>query len=320
LGLALFAALVYLGGGDSLDKIVHPHPIWALGSLISVALMVYIFAFRWKIMAEAIAERSVAPSDQFFFYAISSLALGVLAPQTISVIVVRATALVQFGRMTLKRSVFSVLFDKLFDAFYMTIFVWPTLLFLADLVTFEQVIVILAGEYILVSVVLFLNYQMWLRLLQRLVSSAFGGLKYLPVIGKIRRLQSANFNDLDIWRALRRSTVFKAYVLTGAGQVATMFRSWMIAKAVGVDVEPTVIFVGIALAQAGLLLSITPNGLGITDGAWFLLLAEVDVPSDAIAVFLVAHRLFEAIAIGVTWLLVYLTLLGRNRLASRTLA
>lgn len=315
LGVAIFGILVYVGGWESLHKVARPNLFWLAGVVACVALTLFIFSARWGVLANGLAGRRVASTFDLYFYAVSSLALGILVPQTASVVVVRSVALNRLVRISLQRSIASVLLDKLFDAFFMLLFAWPAMLLSLKLVTLPQVVLISLLEFGVVSALIVGRYTLWLRLMQRLVSLAVVLLGRVPFLKGIERRKAVErLEHLEEWDVLQRRTVLWAYWLTVAGQVMMALRSWMIAQAVELAITPWAAFVGVALAQASLLIAITPGGMGIVEGAWYIVLAGADIPTDTVAAFLVAHRVFRSMAVALTWLVMHLLRLINNRL------
>ncbi len=133
-------------------------------------------------------------------------------------------------------------------------------------------------------------------------------LVWLPFLKKSNQLNNIgalhNIKELDV---LQRRVVLRAYFLTALGQLLLAIRSWLAAMAVGLNIiTPLETFVAIGLVQASILVSFTPGALGFADAAWFIALESAGVPKEIIAVFLVAHRIIENLAILLCWLPLYL--------------
>lgn len=313
LGLAIFGALICIGGADSLHKITRPDPFWLLGGSSVVALMLLTFTTRWRILTDRLANQQVTDLFTYYFYALSSLMLGVFIPQTAGMVASRTAALNRLENIPLGKSLTSVLFDKLFDGFMVVMFVWPGLLLILDITTLPQATAIALVEFGLVSALITMRYELWLRLVQGMVSAGRAVIKHIPLLRRVNRWKSLErLDDLEGWHMLERDTVLSAYWLTAAGQGLMVLRSWMFAQAVGLDISLMGAFIGIALAQVSLLLAITPGALGTVEAAWYLALAGAEVAPESIVTFLVAHRLFQTAALALTWLVVYLVKVRRH--------
>jgi uncharacterized protein (TIRG00374 family) len=314
LGLAIFVALIYFAGWESLGKVARPNLAWLAGGMLGIAFMLYLVSQRWGGLADSLAGRPAATAFEYYFYGVSSMALGTFLPQTASVVVVRSAALNRIGKLSLRKSVTSVLLDKLFDAFIMLVFATPALLLVFEVVSLRWAFLLALIIFVLVSALIVGRYQLWLRLMQGLVSFAVRVVRRVPFLKRIGQLQAIErLENLEEWDVLQRKTILRAYWLTAGAQVALAARSWMIARAVGLDISPIAIFMGIALVQASLLIAMTPGALGVAEAAWYIALAGSGVPPDMIAAFLVAHRVYQSIAIALTWLGVYLASLIAHR-------
>jgi uncharacterized membrane protein YbhN (UPF0104 family) len=75
---------------------------------------------------------------------------------------------------------------------------------------------------------------------------------------------------------------------------------------VGIDVPPLLVFVGIPIAQLGLLFSVTPGALGALEAGWLGVLLLAGLPRPEIAAFLIAQRAAITVFIPVLGALSYL--------------
>jgi uncharacterized protein (TIRG00374 family) len=305
-GLLIVAFLVSRIGVEEILHSIQPDIGLLLLGALAIDVMIGIFSTRWSILANSLANTKSISAFNCFFYSISSLAAGLLFAQSASLIVVRAGALNRFENMPLPRSLASVLIDKLFDLSYIVLFIVPTLLFLFKVVTMEQAFWIALALFALVSLLIVYRYSLWSRAIQWMILTAAKIMRRLPFLKNLRLLnQLEKFENLEALELLQQSTIGRAYWLTALGEIALVLRSWLIAEAVGLDVSPLAIFMGITLTQMSLLVALTPGGLGITEAAWYIALDSAHVDSGAIGVFLIAHRVFQSATIAVTWFILY---------------
>ena len=216
--------------------------------------------------------------------------------------------------MSLQKSIASVVIDKMFDGIFIVAMAVPALLLGLRAITLSQAAIVAFVE-LGVGTLLFVGwYAFWLRLGQRLLSAAVRLLQRLPFLksGQLEALEQ--LQRLDELSALQRKIVMPAFWLTLFGQAMWVLRSWMIARAFGLEISLLAAFMGVALAQAALFLGFTPAGLGITDAGWFIALSGAGVPAESITVFLIASRGFNLAVIAIVSLLTYLGLLTSNRL------
>lgn len=306
LGLGIFAILIYWGGLDKLDHLVRPQWSYIGLAALAIAFMLFIFAWRWSLLATQIAGHRLASPFDFYFYNVSSLAMGQLVPQTASVFVLRSLALTKLGDISLPNSVLSVILDKLFDLFVVIMFLSPALLLVSHILDLQQAsmfALIIAG---CVSVIVFAKPRWWIISMAGLVKIGIMLTRHIPFLKRFVQLGSVN------WEQIPSRTVTHTYALTLLGHCAVILRAWLIAQAVGLDVSILAIFIGIALAQASLFIAFTPGGLGIFESAWFIALSQANVEPEVITAFLVAHRVFQSLIIAGLWFLLYLIMLYRN--------
>ncbi len=307
-GLFCFCALLYYGGFESFDKIIHPDYPWLVAAVFGTGLMIFIFSARWGGLVNSIVGCKVTTNFSYFFYSLSSLAMGAVIPYAAGTIIGRAAALKKIEGVSWEKSGASILLDKMFDGFFMMMFSWPLFFLLIGKATVGQVVCISLVEFTLVTLLIIINYSLWIRLLQSFISIAVKLVRRAPFLRGNSQLQNIesiqNLNELDV---LQKRTVLRAYFLTAAGQIMLAVRAWLAAMAIGLDmISPLDAFVGIGLVQASILISITPGALGFADAAWFIALAGAGVPKESITVFLVAFRVIENLAILVWWLPSYI--------------
>lgn len=308
LGVLCFVGILYLAGFESFGKITSPDYPWLIAAFGGVGLMVFVFSIRWGGIVNSLVGRREIKRVDYYFYSLSSLLAGTIIPHTASTTIGKAAALMKFEKVSLRHSGASVLLDKLFDGFFMLMFFWPIMLLIAGKVTVKQTALICLIEFMVITVIVVINYSLWIRLLQGIISSAAKLLAYLPFVRRSKQFDNVralhNIKELDV---LQRRPVLRAYFLTALGQLLLAIRSWLAAMAVGLSmITPLETFIAIGFVQASILISFTPGALGFADAAWFIALESAGVPTEIIAVFLVVHRVIENLAILFFWLPLYL--------------
>ena len=299
LGWTLFAILIYWGGFDNLDQIIKPHWGYLSLAVLTIAFMLFIFAWRWSLLVTQIAGHRLATQVDFYFYNVSSLAMGQLMPQTASVFIVRSIALTKLGDISLKNSILSVVLDKFFDLFVVVMFLSPALLLVSHIPNLTQASVFALIITGCVSVIVFAKPHWWIIGMARLVQIGVWLTRRIPFFRRFTQLAIID------WEQIPHRTVTHTYALTMLGHGAVILRAWFITQAVGLDVSILAIFIGIALAQASLLIAFTPGRLGIVESVWFVALSQAHVDHETITAFLVAHRIFQSLIIARLWLILY---------------
>lgn len=196
LGLGIFTILIYWGGLDKLDQLVRPQWGYLALAALSIAFMLFIFAWRWSLLATQIAGHRLASPFDFYFYNVSSLAMGQLVSQTASVFVVRSLALTKLGDISLPNSVLSVILDKFFDLFVVVMFLSPALLLVSHILDLQQASVlglIIAG---FVSVIVFAKPRWWIIGMAGLVKIGLILTRRIPFLKRFDQLVSVNWEQI----------------------------------------------------------------------------------------------------------------------------
>ncbi len=321
LGVSIFIILLHFGSRDLLENIIRPDPLWLILTVVGLAATLFIFAYRLKIIAGSLSPGSRLSPWRLYFYNVSSLAAAIFVPQTLGIFVVRATALTQLGGIPSQKSIFAVLFDKLFDALIMLVFAAPGLLLVVNLLTLEQALLGSAGEIILIFAILLWRYALILNLMQTLLRGGITFLRRVPLLKRLGRVQvfqqAQNFQE---WDLVQQKTILAAFGLTVVGQVGLILRSWFIAHAIGLEVSLGAVCIGVALSQLMQLIAFTPGALGFVEAAWYVVFASAGVTGEQILAFVVAHRVFENLAVALTWVILYFPIVIVSRFSPTTVA
>lgn len=314
LGIALFVGMLYVSGVDNLPAVLHPDPVISLMTGGAIALQLFMFSERWRTITNGLVESNSATAFDQYFYALSSRAMGQFLPQTASIVVVRSTMLNQFHGIPLQKGIVSVLFDKLYDLFMVILLVGPVLLLISGMASTAQAFAISLIGVGIVSVIIIMRYDWWLRGMLGLVRLVRAMIRRMPFLRRVNYVEKLDqLDNLAQWKLLRHPTVLRAYGLTIVGQLLMVLRTWLIAQAIGVDISGATAFLAVALAQGSILIAITPGSLGMMEASWYAVLEVNNVPSEDIAAFMVAHRIFTIISLAVSWLVVYAIAMIRAR-------
>jgi uncharacterized membrane protein YbhN (UPF0104 family) len=87
-----------------------------------------------------------------------------------------------------------------------------------------------------------------------------------------------------------RRVAWVAYSLTLVRYTLMAARFVAVSTAVRIEVPPLLVFVGIPIAQLGLLLAVTPGSLGALEAGWLGVLLLAGLPRPEIATILIAQR------------------------------
>jgi uncharacterized protein (TIRG00374 family) len=305
LGLMLFAGVIGLSGNESLYKLGHLRPGWLLAACGGVGLMLWIFSWRWRIIADAYAGRDLGTSAAFFFYSITASATSLFMPQTANVVVVRTAMLSSFAGIPVAQAGASVLIDKLFDLLPVMLLVPPALIVLFTDISLQAMLAAIIVELVVGAFLIRRYHTLYPRVITALLRLTANVASRVPVLKRLKAV--ARLGQPENVSRLQGDTIQAACLLTLIGTMAMLLRSWLIARSIGVPISPLEMLAGIALAQAGLILAVTPGALGTLELSWYLGLTAAGVPSDYIGPFLIAHRVLQSVFVLLIYFLSYLS-------------
>jgi uncharacterized membrane protein YbhN (UPF0104 family) len=90
-----------------------------------------------------------------------------------------------------------------------------------------------------------------------------------------------------------------------AKQICIGLRALFLGQAVGIFLSPVVFLFGASVTQMSYVVSVTPDGLGVYDAAWYGVLALDGIADTAIGSFLILQRVFTIVVIGALTLLIF---------------
>jgi uncharacterized protein (TIRG00374 family) len=311
LGLVIFVGVIALGGDDSLRQLGHVRPAWLIAAGSGVGLMLALFSWRWRVIAQALAGRTLESPASFFFYSVTASATSLFMPQTANLLVVRTAMLNSFTGLPLTSAGASVLLDKLFDLLPVAILAPPALALIAFDLPLNTMLIAIGVEIAAAALLIRRYHVLYSKVITILlhvtanVARRVPYLKRLKALGRLEAVPEAN--------RLQGRAIQTAALLTLIGTLAMLLRSWLIAQTVGLDISPAQLVAGMALAQATLIVAITPGALGTLELGWYVGLSAAGVPDERIAPFLIAHRVLQSAFVLLFYALGYLLHLTTRR-------
>jgi uncharacterized protein (TIRG00374 family) len=311
LGLVIFAGVIALSGDDSLRKLGHLRPLWLIAAGGGVGLMLWLFSWRWRVIAEALAGRALGSPISFFFYSVTASATSLFMPQTANLLVVRTAMLNRFAGLPLAPAGASVLLDKLFDLLPVAILTPPALaLIVFDLPLHTMLIVILI-EIAAAALLIRRYHALYPKAITLVLHVTAGAARRVPFLKRLKALH--RLETVEEADRLQGRAIQAAALLTLTGTLAMLLRSWLIAQTVGLGISPPQLVAGLALAQASLIVAMTPGALGTLELGWYVGLSAAGVPDERIAPFLIAHRVLQSAFVLLLYAVSYLLHLATGR-------
>ncbi len=280
--LVLFGFILWSGGVETWQQILSGAPEDILIAFLLGGAANMLSATRLQLVAHSVAGRELASWRRFYYLNMTARALGLVVPRSLSTLGGKSVALRALG-VSLKRAVWIVMMDNLFDLMLLGVLAVPALFFLQGGV--------LPGSFIglALGLTLALAGGLWWA---TAIGRRFSLVRWL---GRVPWLTSAVHLDLEsatVDLLPARSTAMRALGLSLLlnGILATRF--YYIARAVGV-VYPWLVFVaGFPITQLSLVLAVTPGALGLFDASWYGVLLLGGVSQQEALTFVIAQRAY----------------------------
>jgi uncharacterized protein (TIRG00374 family) len=304
LGLVIFAGVIALGGDNSLRQLSHVRPLWLIAAGGGVGLMLGLFSWRWRVIAEALAGRPLGSPTSFFFYSVTASATSLFMPQTANLLVVRTAMLNSFTGLPLTSAGASVLLDKLFDLLPVAILAPPALALIVSDLPLNTMLIAVLIEIAAAALLIRRYHALYPKVITILLHVTAHVARRVPVLKRVKALD--RLETVPEADQLQGRTIQAAALLTLIGTLAMLLRSWLIAQTVGLDISPAQLVAGMALAQASLIVAMTPGALGTLELGWYVGLSAAGVPDERIAPFLIAHRVLQSAFVLLYYALSYL--------------
>jgi len=305
LSLVLFGIILWLGGPEAWQQLLAGDREDILAAFLLIGLASMLSATRLRLMAHSVAGQELASWRRFYYLNMTARALGLVVPRSLSTVAGKSVALRTLG-VSLKRSVWIVLMDNLFDLGLLGVLAVPALFFLRGGVSPVGFIALVSG------LSLALAGGLWWATASGRLLSFIGWLRRIPRLESVLRLGPEVTADVVPDRSIVLQALGLSILLNGA--IAACF--CCIARAVGLAYPWPLFAAGFPVTQLSLLLAVTPGGLGLFDASWYGVLLLGGLSRQEALAFVIAQRAYIYIFVLV-WAgfgtLLSLTAEGQNR-------
>jgi uncharacterized protein (TIRG00374 family) len=226
-------------------------------------------------------------------------------------LVVRTAMLNSFTGLPLAPAGASVLLDKLFDLLPVAILAPPALALIVFDVPLDSMLIAILIEIAAAALLVRRYHMLYPKAITIILHVTAGAARRVPFLKRLKALN--RLETVEAADQLQGRTIQVAALLTLIGSLAMLLRSWLIAQTGGLDISPPQLVAGIALAQASLIVAMTPGALGTLELGWYVGLSAAGVPDERIAPFLIAHRLLQSVFVLLLYSLSYLLHLTAER-------
>jgi hypothetical protein len=162
-GVLAFVIILYWGGAEAWRQMIRVDLRYLLASLAATLLWNLVAAYRWSLLTNRVAGRTVCPYRYYFTYHMIGMVTGQVLPITAGMLGGRPVALSLSQGVPLKRTALSVLLDKLFDLFLALVLVGPVALYLVGWISLPLGLGLMGAAAIAGALLLGWRYEQVMR-------------------------------------------------------------------------------------------------------------------------------------------------------------
>jgi len=306
-GVLAFGLILYLGGIEAWQQIVHGDWRYVLAAFGATLLWNLVAAYRWSLIARRVTEEpGSTPYRYYFTYHMIGMMVGQVLPITVGMLGGRPVALGLSRGVSLKRAGLSVFLDKLFDLLLALLLVTPVALYLVGWIQQPLALILMAGAALLGALLVGWQYERGLRLVVRTGSWLAQPLQHLPVVGpRLARRLPQQLDGLAKRSFVTNRLALRAFLLTLVMYSLLAARLNFVAQALRLDIPWYILVMGIAVTQLALVFSVTPGSLGFLEGGWAAVMALAGIPLESFAIFVIGRRAYLLAFTSVVTLLAF---------------
>ncbi len=296
--LVLFVLIVWWAGPEAWQGVWQGDQRALLIALALYGVAGVASATRLRLMTHSIHRQNTASWRRYHQANWVARAFGLVLPRTLSTIGGKSVALRSFD-VPLKRSLWIVLVDNLFDVFLLILVCVPAFFFLrGDLQ--NGMFVIAVGLVVLLggTAVWWITSAQWTRRLTKWV-------RHVPWLAHKLNLE----NEQDLILLPQSGAAVQSVGWAIMLNLTLVFGFYYMAQAVGMQADWLLFLAAYPFVQLSLVAAVTPGGLGLFELGWLGLLTLGGVAEDEALTFVVAQRVYVTVFVllwtGVSILLAF---------------
>jgi len=282
LSLIVFGLILWWAGPEPWRQILDSD--WRL---LILALLIYgavgvVSALRLRVVAQALAGDYAGSRRRFYYLSMTARVLGLVLPRGISTLGGKSVGLRALG-ISLRRSLWIVLMDNLYDILTLGIAAIPAIFFLQNQLSVSSFALLTLTLWALLALLLWLIIASGrlAPLLQWLLARVPWLSQRLPMD---ERIAAHLFpRAAPAMTALLQTIVLNALLIVTYATVA---------RALGLSASVWLFAAAFPITQLSLIIAVAPGGLGIFDLGWLGLLRLGGMPQDDALTFVIAQRAF----------------------------
>lgn len=296
--LVLFGLILWWAGPEAWRQVASGDPTHLVIALLLLGLATMVSAARLQLVAVSIAGLALPNWSRFYHLTMTTRALGLIIPRSVSILAGKSVGLRAFG-VPLRRAAWIVVMDNVFDLAFLAVLVVPALIFLQRVGS-----VLLPVALAFCSILLLAGLVWWFTAHRRWQML----LRWLSRVPKLR--SSLHLDDEGSPAPLPQAAAVKVLGLTILLNAALVLCYYHVGRAVGLSHPWSIFAAGYPITQLSLVLAFTPGGLGLFDASWYGILLFGGVAQQDALNFVVAQRAYVLVFVllwaGVSVLLTFL--------------
>jgi uncharacterized protein (TIRG00374 family) len=281
ISLLLFGLILWWGGAEAWQQIVQADRMAVFAAFLLHGAAGMVSGWRLQTVTRGIAPQHAAPWRRFYYVNMTARALGLVLPRGLSTLGGKSVGIRALG-VPMKRSLWAVLVDNLFDIGVLLLISLPALLFLQGRISADTYYLgalgLLCGGMVLVW---------WGGQPQRLAFVLRWVQKWSWLAAK---LKLEGETAVIFFPSPRRS--LQAWGITFLLSLLLALTAYFIGRAVNVNTNIITFLAVFPIAQLSLVIAVAPAGLGIFDLGWIGLLLLAGVADAEVRAFVIAQRAF----------------------------
>lgn len=292
--LGLVLKLTGIGMPEVVESLRQLNPFYAFMVLVTTWLHLWLSAYKWKVISRKVAGEDAGNRDFYMPYITFGAMLGQLVPQQLSMMAVQSFAMKFHGLSSLRKSVFAVFYDQVFNLIVPVLVIPPALLLAINQIS-EPIALFLTLMTLFIVPFLIRGWSQPAIL-------AFVKF-YIAVKQRLFRQQPA----VDLHTFFYNAPVFKSRFTLWLFWLAIfrygnmILRSLFIVMAGGFQIGSWAIVFTNPLVYLSMIVGFTPANLGLMEWTWIGSLQLFGVSSTVAANYAIVQRILffvGTVAIG----------------------